>query len=1725
MSSEGILVAVRARPLNERERKYATENGVGWIIDPDNNTIRQDAEGKQSMSFDRVFGEDATNAEVYITMAKPVVNAVLNGINGTIFAYGQTSSGKTYSMQGIMDQGIHEIFKHIANDQGRKYTVKVSYLEIYNEELTDLLLEPGAPKKPLKIQMTENGVPFIGGLTEKVVSNAKSVFALLAQGQANRQVGATAMNDQSSRSHTIFTLAMTSEPVTSADASSASLRGTLSSKINFVDLAGSERASQTQATGQRLKEGAHINKSLLALGAVIRKLSEAREKGMPPQHVPFRDSKLTRILQPALGGNNKTAIICCITQSAHHLEDTMRTLGFAWRAKRIRNNIEVNEVLDDRQLIAKLRREVAVLKEYLIQLTGKPVNMAELMNKGARPSTAPVISSAPAERAEQSSKAPFTLSSDAVAAIDGAVAAAMQAELDTTLDEDPAEECNSTVAFDSSSMLLPNPADVRMIALEKQNETMRECINSLSEQLLALKDQIAFVHQAKSQADEASQMDATVERAQPVDDCAQQPSQPALSADVVELVSRSVEAFISAMNNVSKMPVPEAPELEPRKSDDVALGAKRHWTEVMAEHRRKRSGLRPEDELDSLDNDIDQLANAGFFELPATLRTRRSLGASRRKSSRQKRVQTDEECKATTLDLECDDESGDDSEDQDEENGSDNESDSEGELERTQHTSDMTMQDFLAKSQEAAALKQELEELKFVFAQVQRNLVRSIEETSCQDQRTIQTLSSQLEATKKQAEEIAERLEQKETEVVAHAAALDAANAEIDRLRSRMRELERVSREYESQVHDSNMRRNEAEAELVKATALAEELAETLERAEEQSSEQIKAIQERAHAETERLEKIIEEQARELEKLRRENKAQREAVESLNDEKGKLSKQLERTLARLKAKEEELERADARLLQFEEAQAALAEARTQLQLMEQRAAAAIAERRVLADELAQQKSRAGDYEATVAQEMQRAEAIQARAERARAMLEQRIEELSDELAKLQGELIRRGDIARRDVERERNRADELERTLQRERAEADRKATQAADALERATYEAHRMRDKALEELENEWQAKFTRQREESEARLREEERLRREERRTLELRALTLEDELERERTAAQEREEQLEARIRAVQEAVARAEEAQKAAEAKAHQLEAELQAEVERAAQLAASSAERERVARAEGIREATEQLRTQIEEARQRELESEQRANKERRAANDAASRAQLAERAAAAHAEECEKARSERDSAVREREAARTEATQAKRASEQLKLERDALQKEVELLRNHVASAKSAIEQERVQARKRQKELESTVVNGVEAARKEEAESWQLKLERLQQAHQARERELLGQLEDRDDEVDRLKSNHANEIETLKRQLYDLKARVRQQEQSKAREDAEQIETMRDEIARLNSMLASISRTLTEKDEALRHAQLRLDDINTLSAELEKAKKYQQVAKKYKEQINKMTADYEALKRELEDARAINEGYVRKNLELEQRCKDAESRSAAAAAATRSGVVKDKFAEIKERVKRYKEREQQQQSSQENSLAPRIPSTRSRFALEDDEAEAEVDVRSVPSSGRARAGSARSRSSSRDAGRDLAQLKEVRLADLHPPKLLDISFENDAANVSTMSDIDTSEQYDSAPAQLPSRSAAGSSALSRLRRMNSNSLNLATTGSSAQAQGSAAAPVSLRPAASSLNDAVVTKKPSTRSRHVEQLPPAVDNDADSTVMFYKRLQLE
>ncbi|KAK6916636.1 NPK1-activating kinesin-like protein, C-terminal [Dillenia turbinata] len=354
---EKILVLVRLRPLSEKE--IARNEVSDWECINEStilfrNSLQERSGLPTAYSFDRVFRGDCSTREVYEQGTKGIALSVVNGINSSIFAYGQTSSGKTYTMIGITEYTVADIYDYIQRHEERAFVLKFSAMEIYNEHVRDLL---SADSTPLRLLDDPEKGTIVEKLTEEVLRDWNHLKQLLSICEAQRQVGETSLNETSSRSHQIIRLTIESSAREFLGKDNST---TLAASVNFVDLAGSERASQALSAGARLKEGCHINRSLLTLGTVIRKLSKGRHG-----HVNYRDSKLTRILQPCLGGNARTAIICTLSPARSHVEQSRNTLLFASCAKEVNTNAQVNVVMSDKALVKHLQKELARLESEL----------------------------------------------------------------------------------------------------------------------------------------------------------------------------------------------------------------------------------------------------------------------------------------------------------------------------------------------------------------------------------------------------------------------------------------------------------------------------------------------------------------------------------------------------------------------------------------------------------------------------------------------------------------------------------------------------------------------------------------------------------------------------------------------------------------------------------------------------------------------------------------------------------------------------------------------------------------------------------------------------------------------------------------------------------------------------------------------------------------------------------------------------------------------------------------------------------------------------------------------------------------------------------------------------------------------------------------------------------------------------------------------------------------
>lgn len=362
-------------------------------FDTDEKTVNMNASQESlaplRFTFDHVFPPNTAQVSVYDKAAKPIVDSVLEGFNGTVFAYGQTSSGKTHTMtgpsiddeelKGIIPRMVRTVFNTIANSEDHlEFTVKVSYAEIYMEKIRDLL---NPEKVNLKIHEDKSRGIYIQDLTEEYVSEETEVYQLMKLGGANREVGSTNMNEGSSRSHSIFSLTISQNNTVDYSARTG--------KLYLVDLAGSEKVLKTGAEGKRLEEAKGINKSLTMLGLVIYSLTDGKST-----HVPYRDSKLTRVLQDSLGGNAKTSLIITCSPHPYNEAETLSTLRFGIRAKAIKNKPKVNRELTVAELklmLAKAEREnqskerrIAALEQAVLGLGGSLPTDLDLQDQEER---------------------------------------------------------------------------------------------------------------------------------------------------------------------------------------------------------------------------------------------------------------------------------------------------------------------------------------------------------------------------------------------------------------------------------------------------------------------------------------------------------------------------------------------------------------------------------------------------------------------------------------------------------------------------------------------------------------------------------------------------------------------------------------------------------------------------------------------------------------------------------------------------------------------------------------------------------------------------------------------------------------------------------------------------------------------------------------------------------------------------------------------------------------------------------------------------------------------------------------------------------------------------------------------------------------------------------------------------------------------------------------------
>ncbi|XP_029426245.1 kinesin-like protein KIF13A isoform X4 [Nannospalax galili] len=383
MSDTKVKVAVRVRPMNRRELELNTkcvvemEGNQTVLHPPPSNTKQGERKPPKVFAFDYCFWSmDESNTTKYAgqevvfkCLGEGILEKAFQGYNACIFAYGQTGSGKSFSMMGHAEQlGLIPrlccaLFKRISVEQNESQTfkVEVSYMEIYNEKVRDLL-DPKGSRQSLKVREHKVLGPYVDGLSQLAVTSFEDIESLMSEGNKSRTVAATNMNEESSRSHAVFNIVITQ---TLYDLQSGN-SGEKVSKVSLVDLAGSERVSKTGAAGERLKEGSNINKSLTTLGLVISSLADQAAGKGKNKFVPYRDSVLTWLLKDNLGGNSQTSMIATISPAADNYEETLSTLRYADRAKRIVNHAVVNED-PNAKVIRELREEVEKLREQLSQ--------------------------------------------------------------------------------------------------------------------------------------------------------------------------------------------------------------------------------------------------------------------------------------------------------------------------------------------------------------------------------------------------------------------------------------------------------------------------------------------------------------------------------------------------------------------------------------------------------------------------------------------------------------------------------------------------------------------------------------------------------------------------------------------------------------------------------------------------------------------------------------------------------------------------------------------------------------------------------------------------------------------------------------------------------------------------------------------------------------------------------------------------------------------------------------------------------------------------------------------------------------------------------------------------------------------------------------------------------------------------------------------------------------
>jgi len=450
---ECVKVVVRCRPLNKKEVSDGHSSCLEMFPNKGLVEIKNPSLGPtdplKTFTFDAVYDCNSKQLDLYAETFAPLVDSVLDGFNGTIFAYGQTGTGKTYTMEGVKDDpgsrgvipnSFDHIFSHISKSENQQYLVRASYLEIYLEDVRDLLAKDQTKNLELK-ERPDTGI-YVKDLSSFVCKSVSEIEHVMAVGNQNRSVGKTEMNEHSSRSHAIFIITVECSELDTEG--QAHIRV---GKLNLVDLAGSERQAKTGAVGDRLKEATKINLSLSALGNVIASLVDGKSS-----HIPYRDSKLTRLLQDSLGGNARTVMVANLGPASYNYEESVTTLRFANRAKNIKNKPRINEDPKD-ALLREFQQEIARLKAQIKEPSNKERKHKQKKEKKIK------------SKRTDSKEAKVAGNDESVETIDGIDESEDENESEYEEGEDPAvKEIEEKLAIDKELL----ESDTTMIAEEKE---------------------------------------------------------------------------------------------------------------------------------------------------------------------------------------------------------------------------------------------------------------------------------------------------------------------------------------------------------------------------------------------------------------------------------------------------------------------------------------------------------------------------------------------------------------------------------------------------------------------------------------------------------------------------------------------------------------------------------------------------------------------------------------------------------------------------------------------------------------------------------------------------------------------------------------------------------------------------------------------------------------------------------------------------------------------------------------------------------------------------------------------------------------------------------------------------------------------------------------------------------------------------------------------------------